>query len=92
MGKISTQFELELVRQFQMVIMLEKHLFVQFNKKDAILDYVRTNNSHVMWTGDVIDTFDDYDIVNVVFQFKHLNKIIARLEMFGPFLKVTLKG
>jgi hypothetical protein len=50
-----------------MVITPEQHLLVYFNKKEAILEYVRTNNLHIMWTKGVIDTFDDYDIVNVVF-------------------------
>jgi hypothetical protein len=52
---------------------------------DATLDYARTNNLHVMWSEGVIDTYDGRDLVNVVFQSKHLNKIIARLEMYGPF-------
>jgi len=38
-----------------------------------------------MWNGGVIDTRDGHDLVNVVFQSRHLNRIIARLEMFGPF-------
>jgi Fe-S cluster assembly ATPase SufC len=50
-----------------MVITPKQHLFVWFNKKDAILNYVKVNNLHVMWNGNVIDTLDDYDIVNVVF-------------------------
>jgi len=72
-----------------MVITLEQDLFVWFNKKDATLNYVRTNHLHVTWNGNVIDTFDDYDIINVFFKFKHLNKIIARLEMFDLFLKLN---
>ncbi len=40
---------------------------------------------HVMWNGGVIDTRGGHDIVNVVFQSRHLNKIMARLEMSGPF-------
>jgi hypothetical protein len=38
-----------------------------------------------MWSGGVIDTRDGCDLVNVIFQFRHLNKIIAWLEMSGPF-------
>jgi hypothetical protein len=38
-----------------------------------------------MRSGGVIDTCDGHDLVNVVFQSKHLNRIMARLEMFGPF-------
>jgi hypothetical protein len=38
-----------------------------------------------MWSGGVIDTRDGHDLVNVVFQSKHLNRIMAGLEMFGPF-------
>jgi hypothetical protein len=38
-----------------------------------------------MWSGGVIDICHGYDLVNVVFQSRHLNRIIARLEMFGPF-------
>jgi hypothetical protein len=38
-----------------------------------------------MWSGGVIDTRDGHDIVNVVFQSRHLNRIMARLEMSGPF-------
>jgi hypothetical protein len=38
-----------------------------------------------MWNVGVIDIRDGIDFVNVVFQFKHLNKIIARLEMSAPF-------
>jgi hypothetical protein len=37
-----------------------------------------------MWSGGVIDICDGRDLVNVVFQSKYLNRIIARLEMFGP--------
>jgi hypothetical protein len=40
---------------------------------------------HVMWSGSIIDICDDCDLINVIFQSGHLNKIIARLEMFGPF-------
>jgi len=38
-----------------------------------------------MWSGGVIDTRDGHDLVNVVFQSRHLNRIMARLEMSGPF-------
>jgi hypothetical protein len=38
-----------------------------------------------MWSGGVINTCDGHDFVNVVYQSRHLNKIIARLEMFSPF-------
>jgi hypothetical protein len=50
-----------------MVITPKQQSIVWFNKKDATLDYVKTNNLHVMWSGNVIDTFNDYDVVNVVF-------------------------
>ncbi len=48
-------------------------------------DYARTNNLHVMWSGGVIDTHDGHDLVNVIFQSRHLNRMITRLEMSGPF-------
>jgi hypothetical protein len=38
-----------------------------------------------MWSGGIIDTRDGHDLINVIFQSKHLNKIMARLKMFGPF-------
>jgi hypothetical protein len=38
-----------------------------------------------MWSGNVIDICDGHDLVNVVFQFKHLSIIIVRLEMYGLF-------
>jgi hypothetical protein len=38
-----------------------------------------------MWSGGVIDIRDGHDLVNVVFQSRHLNKIMVRLEMSGPF-------
>jgi len=38
-----------------------------------------------MWNGSVIDTCDDCDFLNAIFQFKHLNRIIIGLEMFSPF-------
>jgi hypothetical protein len=38
-----------------------------------------------MWNGGIIDTRDGRDLVNVIFQSRHLNKIIAGLKMSGPF-------
>ncbi len=38
-----------------------------------------------MWSGGVIDTRDGHDIVNVVFQSRHLNRVMIGLEMSGPF-------
>jgi hypothetical protein len=38
-----------------------------------------------MWSAGVIDTCDGHDLVNVVFQYRDLNRIMARLEMSGPF-------
>jgi len=38
-----------------------------------------------MWSGSVIDTHDGHDLVNVVFQSRHLNRMIIGLEMSGPF-------
>jgi hypothetical protein len=38
-----------------------------------------------MWNGNIIDTCDGRDLINVVFQSKHLNRIIARLKMSSPF-------
>jgi len=38
-----------------------------------------------MWSGGVIDIRDGHDLVNVVFQSRHLNRVMAGLEMFGPF-------
>jgi hypothetical protein len=40
---------------------------------------------HVIWSGGVIDTRDDHDLVNVIFQSRHLNKTIAGLEISSPF-------
>jgi hypothetical protein len=51
----------------------------------ATPDYAKTNNLHVMWSGSVIDTRDGRDHIIVVFQSKQLNRIIAGLEMSGPF-------
>ncbi len=67
MGRFWTQPDLEPIKQCQMVIILEQHLFVWFNKKDATLDYIKGNNLHFMWNGSVIHVLDDYDIVNVGF-------------------------
>ncbi len=55
-------------------------------------NYARTNNLHVMWSGGIIDTRDGHDLVNVVFQSKHLNRIIAGLEMSGPFRDLHQEG
>jgi len=38
-----------------------------------------------MWSGSIIDTRDSHDLVNVVFQSRHLNRVIARFKMSGPF-------
>jgi len=38
-----------------------------------------------MWNVNVIDTCDGCDLINVVIQSMHLNKIIIGLEMSGPF-------
>jgi len=35
--------------------------------------------------GGIINTRDGHDLVNVVFQSKHLNRIMAGLEMCGRF-------
>ncbi len=79
------QLDLELARQCQRIITQEQCLLIWFRKKDAIPDYARTNNLHVMWSGGVIDIRDGHDLVNVVFQSRHLNRMIVGLEMFGPF-------
>jgi hypothetical protein len=67
------------------VITPKQHLFIWLKKKDVTPEYAKTNNLHVMWSGSVINTHDECDLGNVVFQSRHLNRIIARLEMFGPF-------
>jgi hypothetical protein len=36
----------------------------------------------------VIDTRDGHELVNVVYQSMHLNRIILRLEMSSPFKKL----
>jgi len=79
----------EPLRQRQRIITQEQHLLIWFRKKDATPDYARTNNLHVMWSGSVIDTCDGHDLVNVVFQSRHLNRIMAGLEMSGPFKRFT---
>ncbi len=38
-----------------------------------------------MRSGGIIDICDGHDLINVVFQSRHLNKTIARLEMSGSF-------
>jgi hypothetical protein len=38
-----------------------------------------------MWSGGIIDIQDGHDLVNVVFQSRHLNRIIVGLEMSRPF-------
>jgi hypothetical protein len=38
-----------------------------------------------MWNGNIIEICDGRDLVNVIFQSRHLNKIIVGLEMFSPF-------
>jgi hypothetical protein len=58
----------------------------------VIQGYAKTNNLHVMWNGGAIDTRDGHGLVNVVFQSRHLNKIITRLEMFGPFKDLHRKN
>jgi hypothetical protein len=72
-------------RQHQRTITPKQHLFIWLRKRDATLDYVKTNNLHVMWNGSVIGTCDGHDLVNVIFQSMHLNRIIVGLEMSGPF-------
>jgi hypothetical protein len=72
-------------RQRQRTITQEQHLLIWLKKKDATPDYARTNNLHVMWSGGVIDIRGGHDIVNVVFQSRHLNRIMVGLEMSGPF-------
>jgi hypothetical protein len=72
-------------RQHQRTITQEQHLLIWLRKKDVTPNYAKTNNLHVMWSGGVIDTRDGHDLVNVVFQSRHLNRIMARLEMSGPF-------
>jgi len=82
---VDTLFLKLIRRQCQKMITLEQHLFIWFNKKDTIWNYARTNNLYVMWSGSVFNSDDGHDLINVVFQCKHLNKIIIGLEMFGFF-------
>ncbi len=79
------QSDLKPLKQRQKVITPEQHLLIQLKKKDVTLDYAIINNLHVMWNVNVIDTCDGCDLINVVFQSMHLNKIIIGLEMSGPF-------
>jgi len=79
------QLDSEPARQRQRTITQEQHLVIWLRKKDATPDYARTNNLHVMWSGGVIDTRDGHDIVNIVFQSRHLNRVMAGLEISGPF-------
>jgi len=44
-----------------------------------------------MWSGGLINTRDGHDLVNVVFQSRHLNKIMARLEMSSLFRNLHRK-
>ncbi len=79
------QLDPEPARKRQRKITQEQHLLIWLRKKDATLDYARTNNLHVMWSGGVINTRDGHDLVNVIFQSRHLNQMIVGLEMSGPF-------
>jgi hypothetical protein len=38
-----------------------------------------------MWSGGIIDIRDGHDLVKVVFQSRHSNRIMVGLEMSGPF-------
>ncbi len=38
-----------------------------------------------MWSGGVINTCDGRDLVNAVYQSRHLNRTILGLEMSSPF-------
>jgi hypothetical protein len=38
-----------------------------------------------MWNGGIINTRDGRDFVNIIFQSRHLNRIITQLKLFGPF-------
>jgi hypothetical protein len=67
------------------VITPKQCLLILLKKKNVTLDYARTNDFHVMWNRGVIHIRDNSDLVNVIFQSRHLNRIIARFEMFGPF-------
>ncbi len=54
-------------RQHQIMITSKQILLIWLKKRDVTLDYARTNNFHVMWSGGIIDTCDGCDLVNVVF-------------------------
>jgi hypothetical protein len=75
----------ELARQRQRTITQNQHLLIKLRKKDVTPNYAKTNNLHVMCSGGIINTRDGHDLVNVVFQSRHLNRIIAGLEMSSPF-------
>jgi hypothetical protein len=45
-----------------------------------------------MWSGSIIVPHDGHDFVNVVFQSRHLNRIIIRLENMWSFYKIAPKG
>jgi hypothetical protein len=79
------EFWPQLDPECQKMITPKQHLFIWLEKKDATPNYARTNNLHVMWNGGIINICDGHNFVNVVFQPKHLNRIIIGLEMFGPF-------
>jgi len=70
------------------VITPKQHLFIWLKKRDATPDYAKTNNLHVMWNEGDIGIHDGRDFINVVFQSKHLNKIIARLKLSSPFKNI----
>jgi hypothetical protein len=72
-------------------VITSTYLFIWLKKKDANPDYAITNNLHVMWSGGIIDTRDSHDLINVVFQSRHLNKIIVGSKMFGLFKKLHKK-
>ncbi len=38
-----------------------------------------------MWSGGNINVHDGHDLLNIVFQSKHLNTIITGLKMCSPF-------
>ncbi|CAM6056005.1 unnamed protein product [Sphagnum tenellum] len=81
----------EPARQRQRTITQEQHLLVWLRKRDATPDYARTNNLHVMWSGGVIDTRDDRDIVNVVFQSRHLNRTAELKGSWNDLTKALVK-
>ncbi len=73
------------MKQRKKVITLEQHLLIWLKKRDVISNYTKTNNLHVIWSGGIIYIHDGHDLVNVIFQSTHLNKIITGLEMPRPF-------